>query len=55
MKYMFPPRGLLIRLQVRYHHDGKYNVMHLDGPIEIYGESRNSFNSNPSFAARLID
>lgn len=23
--------------EVRYHHDGKYNVMSLDGPIEIYG------------------
>ncbi|KAI5119700.1 hypothetical protein M0805_003584 [Coniferiporia weirii] len=22
--------------EVRYHHDGKYNVMSLDGPIEIY-------------------
>jgi len=25
-------------LQVRYHHDGKYNVMSIDGPFEIYGE-----------------
>lgn len=25
--------------QVRYHHDGKYNVMSLVSPIEIYGES----------------
>ena len=25
-------------LQVRYHHDGKYNVLSLDGPLEIYGE-----------------
>ena len=25
-------------LQVRYHHDGKYNVLSMDGPIEIYGE-----------------
>ena len=24
--------------EVRYHHDGKYNVMSLDGPIEIYGK-----------------
>lgn len=23
--------------EVRYHHDGMYNVMSLDGPIEIYG------------------
>lgn len=26
-----------IQPQVRYHHDGKYNVMHLDGPIDIHG------------------
>ena len=25
------------RYEVRYHHDGKYNVMGLDGPIEIFG------------------
>ena len=25
------------RYEVRYHHDGKYNVMGLAGPIEIYG------------------
>lgn len=25
--------------QVRYHHDGKYNVMSIDGPIEIYGKA----------------
>ncbi len=25
--------------QIRYHHDGKYNVMSLVGPIEIYGMS----------------
>ncbi|EIM80188.1 uncharacterized protein STEHIDRAFT_126160 [Stereum hirsutum FP-91666 SS1] len=24
------------RYEVRYHHDGKYNVMSLDGPFEIY-------------------
>jgi phosphatidylethanolamine N-methyltransferase len=23
--------------QIRYHHDGKYNVMSLVGPLEIYG------------------
>jgi phosphatidylethanolamine N-methyltransferase len=23
--------------EIRYHHDGKYNVLSLDGPIEIYG------------------
>ena len=28
-----------IARQVRYHHDGKYNVMSLAGPIEIYGEN----------------
>ncbi|TFK36055.1 phosphatidylethanolamine N-methyltransferase [Crucibulum laeve] len=27
---------LVGRYEVRYHHDGKYNVMSLDGPIEIY-------------------
>ncbi|KAF5353374.1 hypothetical protein D9756_008040 [Leucocoprinus leucothites] len=27
---------LVGRYEVRYHHDGKYNVMHLDGPIEIH-------------------
>jgi phosphatidylethanolamine N-methyltransferase len=26
-------------VQVRYHHDGKYNVMGLVAPIEIYGSS----------------
>ncbi|KAH7882066.1 phospholipid methyltransferase-domain-containing protein [Phlebopus sp. FC_14] len=24
--------------EVRYHHDGKYNVLRLDGPFEVYGE-----------------
>lgn len=28
---------LVGRYEVRYHHDGKYNVMHLDGPIDIHG------------------
>jgi phosphatidylethanolamine N-methyltransferase len=23
--------------EMRYHHDGKYNVLALEGPIEIYG------------------
>jgi phosphatidylethanolamine N-methyltransferase len=27
------------RYEVRYHHDGMYNVLALDGPIEIYGAS----------------
>lgn len=27
-------------VQIRYHHDGKYNVMSLVGPIEIYGALR---------------
>ena len=31
--------------EVRYHHDGMYNVMSLDGPIEIYG----MFFSTPLF------
>jgi phosphatidylethanolamine N-methyltransferase len=25
------------RYEVRYHHDGMYNVLALDGPLEIYG------------------
>ena len=25
--------------KIRYHHDGKYNVMSLDGPFEVYGAS----------------
>lgn len=25
--------------EMRYHHDGKYNVLALEGPIEIYGAS----------------
>ena len=24
--------------QIRYHHDGKHNVLGIDGPLEIYGE-----------------
>ncbi|KAK0477038.1 phospholipid methyltransferase-domain-containing protein [Armillaria novae-zelandiae] len=27
---------LVGQYEIRYHHDGKYNVMSLDGPIEIY-------------------
>jgi len=27
----------LLRTKVRYHHDGKYNVLSLDGPFEVYG------------------
>jgi len=27
------------RYEMRYHHDGKYNVLALEGPIEIYGVS----------------
>ncbi|KAG2005634.1 phosphatidylethanolamine N-methyltransferase [Coprinopsis cinerea AmutBmut pab1-1] len=27
---------LVGRYEIRYHHDGKYNVMSLDGPLEIY-------------------
>ncbi|KAJ3867808.1 phospholipid methyltransferase-domain-containing protein [Lentinula novae-zelandiae] len=27
------------RYEIRYHHDGKYNVMCIDGPIEIYVET----------------
>lgn len=25
------------RYEMRYHHDGKYNVLALEGPVEIYG------------------
>lgn len=28
---------LVGQYEVRYHHDGKYNVMALDGPLEISG------------------
>ncbi|TFK71226.1 hypothetical protein BDN72DRAFT_476146 [Pluteus cervinus] len=27
---------LVGKYEIRYHHDGKYNVMSLDGPIEVY-------------------
>ena len=27
------------KYEVRYHHDGKYNVMSIDGPFEVYRES----------------
>jgi phosphatidylethanolamine N-methyltransferase len=30
------------RYEMRYHHDGKYNVLALEGPIEIYGGSSSS-------------
>ena len=30
------------KYEMRYHHDGKYNVMSLDGPFEIFGKSRSS-------------
>lgn len=33
-------RDLIQLYQVRYHHDGKYNVMSLDGSIQIRGTSR---------------
>ncbi|KAJ7574037.1 phospholipid methyltransferase-domain-containing protein [Mycena floridula] len=29
--------------EIRYHHDGKYNVMNLDGPIEIYVDKVTQF------------
>ena len=25
--------------EIRYHHDGKYNVMDVDGPFEVYSAS----------------
>ncbi|KAJ4480883.1 phospholipid methyltransferase-domain-containing protein [Lentinula aciculospora] len=34
------------RYEIRYHHDGKYNVMCMDGPIEIYVETPAEFNFN---------
>jgi phosphatidylethanolamine N-methyltransferase len=34
--YMFN-RELNFFRQVRYHHDGKHNVLSLDGPLEVYG------------------
>ncbi|GBE86958.1 Phosphatidylethanolamine N-methyltransferase [Sparassis crispa] len=30
------------RYEIRYHHDGKYNVMSLDGPFEVYVEKPES-------------
>lgn len=30
----------LHRIKVRYHHDGKYNVLSFDGPFEVYGKCR---------------
>ena len=30
---------LVGQYEVRYHHDGKYNVMSMDGPLEIFGSS----------------
>ncbi|KAH9943892.1 phosphatidylethanolamine N-methyltransferase [Amylocystis lapponica] len=32
------------RYEIRYHHDGKYNVMGLDGPVEVYIEKPSSLN-----------
>ncbi|KIK66289.1 hypothetical protein GYMLUDRAFT_157632 [Collybiopsis luxurians FD-317 M1] len=32
------------RYEIRYHHDGKYNVMSLDGPIEIYVDTPTELN-----------
>lgn len=33
--------------KIRYHHDGKYNVMSLDGPCEVYGALSFYFLSGP--------
>ncbi|KZT00269.1 uncharacterized protein LAESUDRAFT_732419 [Laetiporus sulphureus 93-53] len=30
------------RYEIRYHHDGKYNVMSLDGPFEVYVDKPNT-------------
>ncbi|KAI0728917.1 phosphatidylethanolamine N-methyltransferase [Fomitopsis betulina] len=32
------------RYEIRYHHDGKYNVMSLDGPFEVYVNMPSSIN-----------
>ncbi|TFK29182.1 phosphatidylethanolamine N-methyltransferase [Coprinopsis marcescibilis] len=34
---------LVGRYEIRYHHDGKYNVMSLDGPLEIYVDKPSEF------------
>jgi phosphatidylethanolamine N-methyltransferase len=48
--------------EMRYHHDGKYNVLALEGPIEVYGTSfvfslpcfvRNRRSSEPPRKSRL--
>jgi len=31
---------LSLLTQIRYHHDGKYNVMSFGGPIEVFGTYR---------------
>ena len=38
------------RYEMRYHHDGKYNVLALEGPIEIYGACPSFVFSPPRFA-----
>jgi len=35
---------LVGRYEVRYHHDGKYNVMSMEGPFEIYVDKPSDFN-----------
>jgi len=35
---------LVGRYEVRYHHDGKYNVMSMEGPFEIYVDKPPEFN-----------
>ncbi|KAJ3973602.1 phospholipid methyltransferase-domain-containing protein [Lentinula raphanica] len=44
------------RYEIRYHHDGKYNVMCMDGPIEIYVETPAdlSFNSVRHTLMRIV-
>ncbi|KZT68012.1 hypothetical protein DAEQUDRAFT_728277 [Daedalea quercina L-15889] len=32
------------RYEIRYHHDGKYNVMSLDGPFEVYVDRPSAMN-----------
>ncbi|CCM05928.1 uncharacterized protein FIBRA_08166 [Fibroporia radiculosa] len=44
------------RYEIRYHHDGKYNVLSLEGPIEIYVDKPNEvrFASVRTCLARIV-
>lgn len=47
---------LLLSFQVRYHHDGKFNVMNIDGPLEIYGANYlwNHFGRLPHYRFSVV-